>query len=95
MLFNNQEKGKGTGNRDRYGFKKETRYISLDLMHAFETQYNPILYRREQKWKQLLASFPEGQFPPRSAQMKRFIRKGVPPYLRGQVHILLTRVGFG
>lgn len=40
--------------------------------------------RRSLKWRQLLAEH-NNQLPPRNSKVKRYIRKGIPPELRGQV----------
>jgi len=39
------------------------------------------LERREQKWNLLLEEC-GGEFPPMSSKLKRFIRKGIPGYIR-------------
>lgn len=75
-------------NADRYGFKKDTRYISLDDYEIWNEQYEEYLSRRRAKWEDLLHShrlspYDPQIFPPRSDKIKRFIRKGIPPEWRG------------
>lgn len=74
--------------RDRYGFKKQTQYISVEQYDDWNATYTPYLERRRKKWQTLMKSHglstdsPE-RFPPKSDKTKRYIRKGVPPEWRG------------
>ncbi|KAF9577673.1 hypothetical protein BGW38_006972 [Lunasporangiospora selenospora] len=70
--------------RDQYGFKKETQWLSHNDFVIFETYYIPIMERRRQKWA-IFMNDSQGELPPRSAKLKRYIRKGIPPALRGEV----------
>ncbi|KAG0055532.1 hypothetical protein BGZ83_008277 [Gryganskiella cystojenkinii] len=69
--------------RDQYGFKKESQWLSHRDFVIFETQYIPIMERRRQKWA-IFMNDSHGELPPRSAKLKRYIRKGIPPALRGE-----------
>ncbi|KAF7725604.1 hypothetical protein EC973_009482 [Apophysomyces ossiformis] len=69
--------------RDQYGFAKSSQWISLEDYDNFERLYKPIMNRRLQKWRQMMASN-NGQWPQRSSKFKRYIRKGIPHELRGQ-----------
>ncbi|KAF9369576.1 hypothetical protein CPB97_003486, partial [Podila verticillata] len=69
--------------RDQYGFKKESQWLSHHDFVIFETYYIPIMERRRQKWA-IFMNDSHGQLPPRSAKLKRYIRKGIPPALRGE-----------
>ncbi|KAG0203736.1 hypothetical protein BGX28_004084 [Mortierella sp. GBA30] len=69
--------------RDQYGFKKESQWLSHTDFVIFETYYIPIMERRRQKWA-IFMNDSHGELPPRSAKLKRYIRKGIPPALRGE-----------
>ncbi|KAF9275163.1 hypothetical protein BGZ74_004099 [Mortierella antarctica] len=69
--------------RDQYGFKKESQWLSHHDFVIFENYYIPIMERRRQKWA-IFMNDSHGQLPPRSAKLKRYIRKGIPPALRGE-----------
>ena len=79
-----------TATHDQYGFRKASRDVSLEDYDAWWAEYAPFQRRRTAKWISLLhdhglpARRPT-QFPPRSAKIQRFIRKGVPPAWRGAV----------
>ncbi|KAI9821400.1 MAG: hypothetical protein M1832_003407 [Thelocarpon impressellum] len=74
--------------RDRYGFRKANQYVTLAQYDAWDAPYTESLARRKKKWTALLAESglptnrPE-RFPPASAKVKRFVRKGIPPEWRG------------
>ncbi|KAL2076065.1 hypothetical protein VTL71DRAFT_1008 [Oculimacula yallundae] len=74
--------------RDRYGFRKKTQYVPLEIYEAWDGPYTEYLARRRKKWEALLKD--SGlvtdrpiRFPAKSAKVKRFIRKGIPPDWRG------------
>jgi hypothetical protein len=74
--------------RDRYGFKKETKDISVAQYDEWNTKYQEHITRRTKKWEALMRkhNLPienPVQFPPRSERVKRYIRKGIPPHWRG------------
>ncbi|KAI9012135.1 rab-GTPase-TBC domain-containing protein [Phycomyces nitens] len=69
--------------RDQYGFIKCTQWLSQEDYDAFEKSYRPVMDRRLQKWRQMLSDN-HGQWPQKSSKFKRYIRKGIPPELRGQ-----------
>ena len=74
--------------RDRYGFRKQTQYITKEQFDTWDAGYTDYLARRRRKWvaylkeNGLMTDNPN-RFPPRSAKAKRFIRKGIPPDWRG------------
>ncbi|TGO53130.1 hypothetical protein BCON_0129g00120 [Botryotinia convoluta] len=75
--------------RDRYGFKKKTQYVSLEEYEAWSGPYNEYVERRRKKWVLLLKDHSlitdkPIRFPPKSAKVKRFVRKGIPPDWRGE-----------
>lgn len=74
--------------RDRYGFWKKTQHVSLEQYEAWNGPYTEYLARRRKKWVALLkdnslVTDRPIRFPPKSAKVKRFIRKGIPPDWRG------------
>ncbi|KAI9491015.1 rab-GTPase-TBC domain-containing protein [Zychaea mexicana] len=69
--------------RDQYGFIKGSQWVSVEEQDTFEISYQPIVNRRLQKWRRLIAEN-DGEWPQPSSKFKRFIRKGIPPDLRGQ-----------
>jgi TBC1 domain family member 6 len=76
------------GTRDRYGFRKANTNFSLEKYEAWNGPYTEYLSRRRKKWVALLkdnglvTDNPQ-RFPPQSAKVKRFVRKGIPPDWRG------------
>lgn len=76
------------GSRDRYGFKKESQFITRPQYDEWNKGYSQYLSRRRKKWvaylkdSALLTDRPT-RFPPPSAKTKRFVRKGIPPDWRG------------
>ncbi|KAJ1983859.1 hypothetical protein H4R34_001001 [Dimargaris verticillata] len=68
--------------RDRYGFSKYNQYQSREEYSLFEREYEPVLEHRKVKWRQLFVDA-HGQWPSRSAKLKRYIRKGIPAEIRG------------
>ncbi|KAI9844024.1 MAG: hypothetical protein M1837_005959 [Sclerophora amabilis] len=74
--------------RDRYGFRKASQHVTLAQYDTWNLSYTESLARRRKKWVSLLKdsglnSDKPIQFPPKSAKLKRFVRKGVPPEWRG------------
>ncbi|KAI9055104.1 hypothetical protein LZ554_000069 [Drepanopeziza brunnea f. sp. 'monogermtubi'] len=74
--------------RDRYGFRKKTQHVSLEQYEAWNGPYTEYLARRRKKWVALLkdnslVTDRPIRFPAKSAKVKRFIRKGIPPDWRG------------
>ncbi|KAF2764929.1 RabGAP/TBC [Teratosphaeria nubilosa] len=74
--------------RDRYGFKKASHYISVEQYDAWDATYSEHLARRSKKWHSLMRSYGLNtdrpyRFPPKSEKIKRYVRKGIPPELRG------------
>ncbi|KAI7862439.1 rab-GTPase-TBC domain-containing protein [Spinellus fusiger] len=72
-----------TDQRDQYGFVKQTQWLSQEDYDSFERLYHPVIERRHQKWRQLIADN-KGHWPQKSSKFKRYIRKGIPSELRGQ-----------
>ena len=75
--------------RDRYGFRKKTQHVSLAQYEAWNGPYTEYLARRRKKWIALLRENTlitdrPTRFPPKSAKVKRFVRKGIPPDWRGE-----------
>ena len=77
-----------TATHDQYGFRKASRDVTVERYDAWWADYAPFQKRRTLKWVELLhahglpARAPT-KFPPRSAKVQRFVRKGVPPAWRG------------
>lgn len=74
--------------RDRYGFKKATRDVSVEQYDAWNAGYTEYLERRGKKWDVMMKQYGLAtdnpiRFPPRSDKVKRYIRKGIPPDWRG------------
>ncbi|RPB24637.1 hypothetical protein L211DRAFT_180027 [Terfezia boudieri ATCC MYA-4762] len=78
--------------RDRYGFRKQTQYVTLEEYEAWSVGYEETLVRRKKKWEQLMKESGLActgdeapvRFPPPSAKIKRYVRKGIPPEWRGK-----------
>ena len=74
--------------RDRYGFKKASHYTNIEQYDAWNEIYTEHLDRRRKKWHTLMHSYGLSttqpyRFPPRNDKVKRYVRKGIPPELRG------------
>ncbi|KAK9492147.1 hypothetical protein V1508DRAFT_440200 [Lipomyces doorenjongii] len=77
--------------RDRYGFRKQSQYITLQEYDDWWTRYDKHSQRRYIKWEALIegCGIPfdeEGvpiSFPPKSKKVKRYVRKGIPAEWRG------------
>jgi TBC1 domain family member 6 len=74
--------------RDRYGFKKATREVTVDQYDAWNENYTTYLERRRKKWDALMLQYGLDtecpiRFPPKSDKVKRYVRKGIPPEWRG------------
>ncbi|KAI9371849.1 rab-GTPase-TBC domain-containing protein [Aspergillus egyptiacus] len=77
-----------TETRDCYGFRKATTYVTLQQYEAWCSSYAAYAANRKVKWTELLTenglpSTNPTKFPPKSAKVKRFVRKGIPPDFRG------------
>jgi len=70
--------------RDQYGFKRSYQWISNKEYIDFEASYSHILQRRKLKWEAVLNEN-GGLIPSKCSKMKRYVRKGIPPSLRGRV----------
>ncbi|KAK9471116.1 carabin [Dipodascopsis tothii] len=76
--------------RDRYGFRKQSQYVTLAEYDEWYAKYERHLARRKKKWEAFMkdsgiAIGPEGPaaFPAKSKKAKRYIRKGIPAEWRG------------
>lgn len=74
--------------RDRYGFRRKNQHVSLEEYEAWNGPYTEYLERRRKKWivlmkKNGLMTDRPNRFPPKSAKVKHFVRKGIPPDWRG------------
>ncbi|MBE7179734.1 MAG: hypothetical protein INR71_00745 [Terriglobus roseus] len=74
--------------RDRYGFKKATQYITVEQYNEWNEGYSEYLDRRRIKWRILMKQYglttdDPVRFPPKTEKVKRYIRKGIPPEWRG------------
>lgn len=79
---------RGTGPRDRYGFRKATHYVTLEQYEAWDRGYCHTMAHRKAKWVEILQenglpTVNPAMFPPKSSRVKRFVRKGIPPEYRG------------
>lgn len=75
---------------DRYGFKKQTSYVSEQQYNSWWGEYYQYCERRKNKWVVLLEKhgLPSTddqvrRFPPKNEKLKRYVRKGVPAEWRG------------
>ena len=74
--------------RDRYGFKKETHYVTRKQYDTWNKGYTEYLARRRKKWvafhkENALMTDRPNRFPALSPKTRRFVRKGIPPEWRG------------
>ena len=77
-----------TSDRDQYGFLKASHHITIPQHDSWTNGYLISQERRTKKWsaymrEQGLPTFIPARFPSRSAKTERYIRKGIPPALRG------------
>lgn len=77
-----------TETRDCYGFRKATSYVTIQQYEAWSASYADFAANRRVKWAELfrenaLPPTNPTTFPPKSPKVKRFVRKGIPPELRG------------
>jgi len=76
--------------RDRYGFKKKTNFVSSEEYNNWWADYSKHCARRKKKWEILmnksglsLNNDNPTRFPAKSEKLKRYIRKGIPAEWRG------------
>ncbi|CAB4253560.1 similar to Saccharomyces cerevisiae YOL112W MSB4 GTPase-activating protein of the Ras superfamily that acts primarily on Sec4p, localizes to the bud site and bud tip, has similarity to Msb3p [Maudiozyma barnettii] len=81
---------KDAENFDRYGFKKQTSYITEQEYDIWWREYYSYCNRRKNKWIQLMEKYDLSandesirRFPPKSEKLKRYVRKGIPAEWRG------------
>ena len=55
--------------RDQYGFIKGSQWISVEEQVNFEKIYQPVVNRRQQKWRRLIAEN-NGEWPQPSSKCK-------------------------
>lgn len=86
----NQKKTDPSSIRDRYGFKKQTQFVTQAQYDEWWSGYQHHLRQRKQKWVTLMKesglSIENDQpvrFPAKSEKLKRYIRKGIPAEWRG------------
>ena len=79
-----------SSNRDRYGFKKATNFITEEQYNNWWIGYASHCARRKRKWQDLMTknglslnNDSPVRFPARSEKLKRYIRKGIPAEWRG------------
>lgn len=84
------DRRQSTFHYDRYGFKKQTNYVSEAKYDSWWNEYSQYCIRRKHKWKQLLekSGLPVDndsptRFPSKSEKLKRYVRKGIPAEWRG------------
>lgn len=70
---------------DRYGFKKQSQYVTQDEYDEWWNDYSRYCIRRKRKWKAFLqkSGFPidndsPSRYPSKSEKLKRYVRKGIP-----------------
>lgn len=83
------ETPKGPG-RDRYGFKKQTQFVTEAQYDEWWAGYKLHVQRRKKKWISLMKESGLSteneqpvRFPAKSEKLKRYIRKGIPAEWRG------------
>ncbi|EEH08476.1 GTPase activating protein gyp3 [Histoplasma capsulatum G186AR] len=77
-----------TSLRDQYGFQRSSSHISPSGYDTWFRSYSAYQETRKQKWEGLLKEYGlpcdnPPTFPPKSAKVKRYIRRGIPPEYRG------------
>ncbi|KAH3661275.1 hypothetical protein OGAPHI_006682 [Ogataea philodendri] len=85
--------------RDRYGFRKANHYVKLEDYNGWWIEYAPYLARRKKKWAKLMAkngllvtkNGSPTRFPPRSEELRRYVRKGIPAEWRGNAWFFFAR----
>ena len=75
---------------DRYGFKKQSSFITQEEYDEWWLDYSQYCVRRKRKWEILLekSGLPTNndcpdRYPSRSEKLKRYVRKGLPAEWRG------------
>ncbi|KDB21257.1 hypothetical protein H109_06783 [Trichophyton interdigitale MR816] len=79
---------KPTKTRDQYGFRKATTHVTVEQYDSWYQSYAEYQKIRSEKWYALLKASGIDEavpttFPIRSAKLKKYIRKGIPPECRG------------
>lgn len=79
-----------TAERDLYGFQKSSTHITREQYDTWYKSYAPYVIYRRKRWTDVLTAHGLSttnptSFPPRSSKIRRYVRKGVPPELRGAV----------
>lgn len=78
----------GKDAHDRYGFRKDTHYVTRSQFDSWNGPYANFVEHRRLKWVELLeaSGLPTQSpvtFPPKSSKIKRYVRKGIPSEYRG------------
>lgn len=78
----------GKDAHDRYGFRKDTHYVTRSQFDSWNGPYANFVEHRRLKWVELLeaSGLPTQSpvtFPPKSSKVKRYVRKGIPSEYRG------------
>ncbi|QPG73553.1 hypothetical protein FOA43_000865 [Brettanomyces nanus] len=76
---------------DRYGFRKANNFITESEYNRWWVSYSPYLIKRKKKWEKIMAKnglpttddVAPTRFPPRSDNLRKFVRKGIPAEWRG------------
>lgn len=76
---------------DMYGFKKSNNFVSRQDYDAWWGSYSPYLIKRRKKWEKMMLKnglhttnrVSPTRFPPRSEDLRKFVRKGIPAEWRG------------
>lgn len=90
--------GPQSSSRDRYGFKKQSTFVTQEQYDAWWASYEPYVRRRKRKWVKLMKDSglytedgPPVRFPPKSEKLKRYVRKGIPAEWRGNAWFWFAR----
>ncbi|XP_055302548.1 growth hormone-regulated TBC protein 1-like [Sitodiplosis mosellana] len=68
---------------DEYGFKRDCNfdYAAYD---SIMTNYYKVLTKRRMKWQNLMKN-PPNFHDRKSSKLKRYVRKGIPAHIRGEI----------
>lgn len=91
-------KDKKEPGRDRYGFKKQTQFVTEDQYDEWWAGYQQHVQRRKKKWVSLMKESGLStendrpvRFPAKSEKLKRYIRKGIPAEWRGNAWFFYSK----
>ena len=92
-MKHNSNNREGPLTHDIYGFNISSQYISIQDYQSWWNDYYPYLKRRKRKWIKFLnkcgcfiddKTHLPNSFPLKFDELKKFIRKGIPPEWRGK-----------